>query len=160
VVEDQNRTLGVEMNNETWRLLDAGPPGPDAPAEERERFLYRAYASAYHWRATPTATPANFARAEHLIARAAIAVGLADVGLRHANRCQELCRDNPEVIEDWDEAFAVEARARAFAAMGNLKEARHYRERAADLGAAIAEEGDREVFLNELARQPWFGLEE
>ena len=28
------------------------------------------------------------------------------------------------------------------------------------MGAAIAEEGDREVFLNELARQPWFGLEE
>ena len=70
MTDDLNRTLGVEMNNETWRLLDAGPPGPDSPAEERERFLYRAYAAAYHWRAAPAVTPANVARAEHLIARA------------------------------------------------------------------------------------------
>ncbi len=160
MTEDLNRKLGVDLNNETWRLLEVGPPGPDAPAQERELFVYRAYACAYHWRQTPAATPANIARGEHLIARAAVAVGLVDVGLHHANRCLELCQAHPEAMQDWDEAFAEEAIARALAAQGSLDEARSHRQRAAALGAAIAEDGDREVFLTELARQPWFELAE
>jgi hypothetical protein len=160
VTEDLNRRFGVDTNNETWKLLDEGPPGPDAPADERELFLYRAYASAFHWRQTDAATPANVARGEHLIARAAIAVGLPDVGLRHATRCLELCQTFPEAMEDWDPAFAEEAIARAHAAAGDLDEARSHRQRAAALGAAIAEDDDREVFLSELAREPWFGLTE
>ena len=159
MTDDLHRQFGVEGNNETWRLLDAGPPGPDASAEERERFLYRAYSSAYHWMETPSTTPANRARGEHLIARAAIAVGQSEVALRHAERCLELCRDNPNVIEDWDVAFAEEAIARAHAAAGNMPSAGEHQKIAADLGAAIADDDDREVFLAELASEPWFGLQ-
>jgi len=159
MTEDLHRGLGVEGNNETWRLLDEGPPGPDSPAEERARFLYRAYASAYHWMETPSGTAANRVRAEHLIARAAIAVGLADTGLHHAERCLELCREHPDLVEDWDVAFAEEAVARAHAAAGDAEAARDHHEKASMLGAAIAEEGDKEVFLAELAKGPWFGID-
>jgi hypothetical protein len=137
MTEDLHRRFGVEGNNETWRLLDAGPPGPDAPAEERERFLYRAYSSAYHWIETASATPANRARGEHLIARAAIAVGQYEVALGHATRCLELCRANPDAIEDWDLAFAEEAIARAHAGAGNMPAAGEHHKLATDLGAAI-----------------------
>ncbi len=159
MTDDLHRQFGVDGNNETWRLLDAGLPGPDASAEERERFLYRAYSSAYHWMETPTATAATRARAEHLIARAAIAIGQAEQALGHAERCLELCRENPDVTEDWDEAFAEEAIARARAAAGDMSSAADHHKIATDLGAAIADDEDREVFLTELAREPWFGLE-
>lgn len=158
MTEDLHRRFGVEANNETWRLLDAGGPDPDASRHERDRFLYRAYASAYHWMETPSGTVANQARGEHLIARAAIAVGLPHIALRHARRCLELCAANPDEVEDWDVAFAQEAIARAHAAAGDLELARQHRVRATHLGAAIGEADDREVFLAELAREPWFGL--
>ena len=160
MTEDLHRKFGIEGNNETWRLLDKGAPGPESPADERARFLYRAYSSAYHWMETPSGNPANRARGEHLIARAAIAVGLADVGLRHAERCLELCKEHPDLTEDWDVAFAEEVIARAHAAAGNMDAAREHRALAAGLGAAIADADDREVFLAELAKGPWFGLGE
>jgi len=160
VTDDLHRKFGVEGNNEIWRLLDEGAPGPEAPPEERERFLYRAYSSAYHWMETPSGNAANRARGEHLIARAATAVGLADVGLRHAERCMALCRENPEVVEDWDYAFAEEAIARAHAAAGDMEAAREHHALATELGAAIVDDDDREVFMAELAKGPWFGLRE
>ncbi len=160
MTDDLHRRFGVEGNNETWRLLDEGPPGPDSPPEERARFLYRAYASAYHWMETPSGTAANRARGEHLIARAAIAVGIPDVGLRHAERCLELCGEHTDLVEDWDVAFAEEAIARAHAAAGNAEAAGEHHAKASALGAAISDGDDRDVFLAELARGPWFGLGE
>jgi hypothetical protein len=157
--DDLHRQFGVETNNETWRLLDAGPPGSDATQDERDRFLYRAYASAYHWMETPTATVANRARGEHLVARAAIAVGLPEIGIRHARRCLELCEEHRGDVEDWDFAFAEEAIARSLAASGAVESAAQHRAKAAELGAAIQDQDDREVFLAELKRGPWFGLE-
>lgn len=156
--EDLHRRFGVETNNETWRLLDHGGPGADAPEHERALFLYRAFASAYHWMKTPAGTVANRARGEHLIARAAIAVGLPDLALRHATLCRDLCLANSSDVEDWDLAFAEEALARTHAALGDLAAAGSHRATAAELGAAISDGDDREVFLAELKREPWFGL--
>lgn len=120
MTEDVHRSLGVEYNNLTWQLLDEGRPGSDASPEEKARFLYRAYASVYHWMETPAGSVANRARGEHLIARAAIAVGLSDVAQRHASRCLELCEQDPDAVEDWDSAFAEEAMARSLAAGGDI----------------------------------------
>ena len=64
---------------------------------------------------------ANHARGEHLVARAAIAVGLPDVSLRHARRCLELVEGHPDEMEDWDAPFAHEALARALAATGDTE---------------------------------------
>ena len=157
--EDLNRRRGVEMNNASWRLLSEGFPGPDATRDEQERFPYRAHASAYHWMETPSATPANRARGEHSIARAAVAVGLPEQGLLHALRCLELCRSHPGDVEDWDHAFAEEGIARALAASGDLDGAAAHHATAATLGAAIVDVEDREVFLEELGRGPWCWLD-
>jgi hypothetical protein len=158
MTDDLHRRFGVEGNNTTWALLDEGGPGADAPRHEQDRFLYRAYASAYHWMETPSGTVANVARGEHLIARAAISVGRPELALRHARRCIELCEANPADVADWDLAFGVEALARALAAAGEPDAERQW-ERAHALGEAIVEDDDREVFLAELRREPWFGIE-
>ncbi len=152
---DMHRWFGVELNNEVWSLLDDGI-SPQSPQDDKDLVLYGAYAAARHWR--ECGTVANVARAEHAIARAATAVGLPDVALRHARRCLELVEAHPEAMADWDAPFAHEALARALAAAGDLAGGAEHRQTAVRLTAAVADPGDREVLQAELARDPWFGL--
>lgn len=153
---DLHRWFAVHLNNDTWAALDAGDVGPGSPAHHREALLYGAYAAAYHW--LRVGTPVHQARAEHLIARAALRVGRPDVALHHARRCLDLVAGHPADVEDWDVAFAHEAMARACAAAGDTEGGRRHLATAERLGAAIADDGDREVFLGELGRGEWFGL--
>lgn len=155
---DLHRYFGVELNNATWSLLTAGGLPDDAPEPERARLLYGAYASLFHWMSTPSGTVANRVRGEHLVSRAATAVGLYQLGEDHARRCLELCVTYPMEVEDWDVAFAHEAVARATAGQGDLETARRHHAAATEAGAEIADPEDRRVFLEEFARGPWFGL--
>ena len=155
-VRDLDRWFGVELNNEVWSRIDASAVGPDSPLAEREHLLYTAYASALHWR--NAGTVANVARAEHLISRAATAVGMLETALGHAERCHELVVDNPDEVEDWDLAFALEALARAQAGSGDLPAAAETKRAAVEACRAVAEDEDRVIVEGELAREPWFGL--
>ncbi len=154
----EHRRLGVDLNNATWSVLSAGGLAPDATDDERDELLYGAYASAYHWRHAEGSTVANLARGEHLVSRAATSVGRFVAGLDHGMRCLELCVENPDAVEDWDVAFAYEAIARALAGLGKRRDARKQRAIAHERGTAIIDEEDREAFLEEFAREPWFGL--
>jgi hypothetical protein len=152
---DMHRWFAVEFNNEVWDLLDGGV-GPDSPDADRDLLLYGAFASARHWFECGTA--ANAARGEHLVSRAALAVGEPGLALRHARRCLALVQENPEVMEDWDAPFAHEALARALAATGDLAGGAVHRADAVRLTAAVADPLDREVLEVQLASGPWFGL--
>jgi hypothetical protein len=152
---DMHHWFAVEFNNEVWDLLDAGVDA-SSPDPDRDLVLYGAYAAARHW--AECGGPAQHARAEHLVARAAVAVGEAAVGLRHARRCLELVRTRPEEMADWDAPFAHEALARALAATGERGEASRHRELAVELTARVEDPLDREVLEAALAREPWFGL--
>jgi hypothetical protein len=150
-----HRWFGAELNNEVWDLIQS-PVTADSPQDDRDAVLYGAYASARHW--MEAGTVANRARGEHLIARAALAVGLAEVALRHARHCLDLVERHPEEMADWDAPFAHEALARALAATGEVAPGREHRETAVRLTAELADPEDREVLEAELAREPWFGL--
>lgn len=149
-----HRYFGVELNNETWDLLDE--IDGTSPLADQERLLYGAYAACLHW--LEAGNEANHARGEHLIARVALRIGRAEVGLQHARRCLELVLAFPEQMGDWDEPFAREALARALAATGQPAAARAELDRVRELAVHIAREGDRNVLDEELAKEPWFGL--
>lgn len=153
---DMHRWFGVEFNNEVWDLIHGGI-SPESPQSDRDLVLYGAYASARHWH--ECGTVANAARAEHLIARAAVAVGLTDVALRHAESCVSLVEQHAGEMADWDGVFAREAFARALAATGQAEAARTQREIALRLVAQVADAEDRAVCEAELSRPPWFGIE-
>jgi hypothetical protein len=148
---DLNRWFGVELNNEVWDLIDNGL-SEDSPLAEQEHALYAAYASAYHWR--QCGTVANHGRGEHLVASAAVAVGLVDVAARHARRYAELIAEHPAAFEDWDRAFAAEALARVASRIGSpdAPKLRAEAQRAAD---AVADAEDREIVVARLAAAPW-----
>jgi hypothetical protein len=153
---DMHRWFGVEFNNEVWDLLDAGV-GPDSPQADRDLVLYGAYAAARHW--AECGGPAQQARAEHLVARAALAVGDVAAGLRHARRCLDLVLAHPDDVADWDAPFAHEALARALAATGDTASARRHRDLAVALTGRVADPQDREVLESALSGGPWFGLD-
>jgi hypothetical protein len=149
-----HRYFGVELNNETWDLLEQ--IDESSPMEDQERLLYGAYAACLHW--LEAGNEANHARGEHLIARVALRIGRTEIGLQHARRCLELVQAFPEQMADWDEPFAREALARALAATGSRDQALAELRRAEELTKQVAEDGDREVLLTELSKEPWFGL--
>jgi len=153
---DLHRWFGVQLNNQMWGAIEDNGVGPETPVLERERMLYSAYASAYHWR--NVGDYANFARGEHLISRMAARLGEGELALRHARRCLELVETHPEAMQDWDAPFAHEALARGLAATGQLGEARAQLQRANELAARVADDADRAIIEAELARGPWFGL--
>ncbi|TCC09796.1 hypothetical protein [Kribbella soli] len=149
-----HRYFGVELNNETWDLLEQ--IDETSPTEDQERLLYGAYAACLHW--LEAGNEANHARGEHLIARVALRIGRTEIGLQHARRCLELVQAFPEQMADWDEPFAREALARALAATGQPAAARAELDQARELTGHVAGEGDRKVLEDELAKGPWFGL--
>jgi hypothetical protein len=153
---DMHRWFGVEFNNEVWDLLEGGV-GPDSPDPDRTLVLYGAYASARHW--LEVGTPANVARSEHLVARAALAVGEHHLALRHARRCLALVEAHPEAMADWDAPFAHEALARALAATGDPDGGAAHRAEAVRRTAAVADPQDREVLTAQLRTGPWFGVD-
>ncbi|HSJ28279.1 MAG TPA: hypothetical protein VLB67_08705 [Acidimicrobiia bacterium] len=151
-----HRAIGVELNNRVWDTLESGAIGASSPRHEREDLIYAAYASAHHWR--QVGTVANRARAEHLVSRAAAQIGWYDVAIRHAARCLELVEVNPEAMEDWDLAFALEALARGQAGAGETDQARATYARAVEAAAAISDEDDRSLVEAQLRNGPWSGV--
>ena len=149
-----HRYIGVELNNETWDLLEQ--IDETSPLLDQERVLYGAYAACLHW--LEAGNEANHARGEHLIARVALRIGRVELGLEHARRCLQLIQNHPDQMGDWDEPFAREALARALAATGSPDQARAELRRAEELTALVADPRDREVLLTELGKEPWFGL--
>jgi hypothetical protein len=137
-VSDQ-RQLGVDLFNETWRLMGS--------RENDELMLDCAHASRYHWTVAPACKPENHARSAWLLSRAYVVAGRAEPALRHAERCLEVC--NESSIGDWDLAFAHEALARASLLAGDREAATGWLElcRAVE----IADEENREQLAQDLA---------
>lgn len=147
---DMHRWFGVQLNNEAWELLEQ--IGPHSPLADRERLLYAAYASTYHW--LEAGNLANHARGEHLIASVAVRTGEGELALRHAKRCAQLVEENLGVMADWDRPLAAEIMARALAATGDGEAAKNHWQRAKDLTAEVAEEGERRAVVDLMATEP------
>ncbi|MEX2135286.1 MAG: hypothetical protein WEB67_14180, partial [Acidimicrobiia bacterium] len=74
---DLHRWFGVQLNNDMWATIEDDTLSVSTPGLAKERMLYAAYASAYHWR--NAGNEANFARGEHLISRVAARIGEGDL---------------------------------------------------------------------------------
>jgi uncharacterized protein YndB with AHSA1/START domain len=145
-----HRAVAVDANNSTWELLDRVDRTPD----EVDDLLGRAYASTYHWRRAARRGPENQARGSWLVSHVHAVLGHGELALYHSERCAAVVGESG--LQDFDLAYAHEARARALACLGRLDEA------AAELAAAhavpIADDEDRKILEGDLAAGPWYGL--
>jgi hypothetical protein len=87
-----------------------------------------------------------------------VAIGYADVAVRHARRCLELVQASPDAMADWDAPLAHEAVARALAATGDRPGAEHHMTEAQRLVRSVEDPEDREVLELQLKQGPWFDL--
>jgi hypothetical protein len=149
---EAHRHFAATLNGEVWGLLEKADRSP----AEDERMIHAAHASCYHWLAVGTGV--HHQRAEWLIARVYAELGLADAALRHAYRCQELTEEHTDLMQDFDQAYAYEAVARANALAGNQAEALKHLRLAEAAGQAIADDQSKQFFLGDLKGGNWYGL--
>lgn len=142
------RLLGAQLFNETWRLLEKEARSRD----DDDRMIHTAHASRYHWGRAASATSAHLARGEWQISRVYAVLGRPEPALHHARRVLDLCRENG--IGDLDLAFAHEAMARAYAVAGDGDAARAATDQALAAAEDITEDEDRDLLLADLATIP------
>ncbi|MFN8454991.1 MAG: hypothetical protein U0401_10050 [Anaerolineae bacterium] len=140
------RWFAVECNNRAWGLA---AQVERTPAEAQE-MLYAAYAAAFHW--SKIGQPINDARAEVALAHVHALLGHGQLAQQYARRCLAFFEHNDG--EDWDIAFAHAEMAHAAAVTGERELHAHHYAAAQARGAAIEDEEDRRIFLDELARIP------
>jgi hypothetical protein len=138
------RRLAVALFNHVWTLLEL----PERTREQDDELVHAAHASRHHWAAVGTAR--NLARGEWQVSRVYAVLGRAEPALYHGRRCLELLEASGDG-EDWDVPFAHEALARAYFLAGDGAAAQQHLGLARELGAAIADAGDRDHLERELA---------
>jgi hypothetical protein len=138
-VELDHRQLGVDLYNDTWRLLEK-----ERTPEEDDELLHQAHASTYHWLQAPECEPKNRARGEWICSRAYAVLGLGEPALRHAEKCLAIVEANPDNMEEFDLPFAYEALARGHLVGGAADQAEHYEQLARETGASMTDAEDVE----------------
>ena len=104
---EAERFFAIEHNGITWTLLEKKERTP----EEDALMVHAAHSSCMHW--LQAGTPTHHQRGEWLISRVYSVLGYADEALRHAKTCMALTKEHPDMMQDFDWAFAYEAVARA-----------------------------------------------
>jgi len=138
--------------NSVWDLLEK----TDRTPEDDEAMIHAAHASCYLW--MQVGTPVNHQRGEWQVARVYTILGHYAAALRHANCCLELTDKHPELMQDFDIAFAYECVARANAIAGNRQVATKYIELAEQAGQDIKDPDDRKVFFDNFNSGLWNGM--
>ncbi|HWH06721.1 MAG TPA: hypothetical protein VNT23_09860 [Gaiellaceae bacterium] len=141
---EQERQLAVDLFNGAWTLLEL----PERTRAQDDELIHMAHASRHHWGAV--GSPRHLARGEWQLARVYAVVGRPEHALHHARRCLGILEESGDG-EDWDVPFAHEALARAHFAAGDGEAAQRHLALARELGAAIADDEDREHLERELA---------
>jgi hypothetical protein len=136
---DLHRELGAELFNKVWDLLAVEQRTPDQEAE----MIHAVHASAYHWSCAREGP--RMARAEWQCSWVYSELERPEPALYHAHRCESVCKEYADELEDFDLPAMHEAFARAQLVAGNRQEAMHRLKLATDLCAQIADPEDREI---------------
>jgi hypothetical protein len=131
--------LAKELFNRVWDLLNLEQRTPAQDAE----MIHTTHASAYHW--AQVGEGPRLARAEWQCSWVYSDLGRPEPALYHAHRCEALCKQYADELEDFDLPAMHEAFARAHLVAGNREEALHRLKLATDLCAQIADPDDRGI---------------
>jgi hypothetical protein len=151
---EAERFFAIEHNGITWKLLSK----EDRTPEENALMVHSAHSSCMHW--LQAGTPVHHQRGEWLISHVYSVLGYADAALRHAKTCLILTKEHSDMMQDFDQAYAYEAVARAAALAGKMEKAKKYHAQAKEAGEAIANEEDKKIFVGDFEGGDWYGLDE
>lgn len=152
ITTEIHRELGKSTHGQVWGLLEKTDRSP----EEDFLMQHAAHTSLYHW--LQAGTGVNEQRGEWLVAHVYTVLGLGETALRHAQRCVELTGQYKDEMLDFDQAYAYEGLARAYALIGESQEATKYKAKARQLGDQIADAEDKSIFDADFAGGDWYGI--
>ncbi len=144
--------MGIEMNIQTWNLLEK----KDRKKQGDTRMINFAKASLFHWQLSPKFKPVNEQRGWWMISHVYAVLGMGTESLESAKKTMDLTKQHG--FKDFDLAYAYEALARANAALGNNEECNKWYEQAKKAGEQINKIEDKKMFDGDLNGGPWFGL--
>lgn len=133
---ESERRLAGGLFNDVWRLLDM----PKRQPEQDDEMLHASHASRYHWGDVGEAV--TWARGEWLCSRVYSVLGRPEPAVRHAKRCLELLTEFGGA-EEWDEAAAYEALARAYGVAVDKEQKRNWLARAREAVRTISDPDER-----------------
>jgi hypothetical protein len=149
---EAHQEFAKTANHHTWDLLDQSTRTP----EEEKEMILAASTSLYHWLMVGTAAHAQ--RGYWLLSRVHLVLGRTKDAFDNALKCQSITDMHQGEMADFDLAFSQEGLARVFALSGNLEKALIHHKRAAELGQAIKDPEDKQIFLNDFESGEWFGI--
>jgi hypothetical protein len=141
-----HRWHAIECNNLAWVLSDQ----PDRTPAQDEEMLNAAHASAFHW--SRAGDELSQARARMLLGHVHAALGYGRTALAYARQSYDYFAAHQP--PDWELAFAHAILAHAAFAAGEAALHRQHYARAQQLGQAIADPEDREIFFGTFNRIP------
>ncbi|MHA1330535.1 MAG: hypothetical protein ACTSR2_05595 [Candidatus Hodarchaeales archaeon] len=150
-----HRRIAVKLFNSTWNLIDKGDK---RTVEENDEMIHSAHASRLHWGIIvksgkdPKTGSLNLLRGDWQISRVYSLLQRPEGAIYHAQRCLDLCLENG--IGNFDQAFAHEALARAYAIDGRLSKSRKHIKLAEGAGENIENEDDKKYFNSEMKTIP------
>jgi hypothetical protein len=150
-----HKQMAKDCFNKTWDFLDKS----ERSKEEENEMVHTTHASRYHWGVLVNngkGTPLNLQRGEWQIAHVYTIIKRAEPALNHAKTCLKLTEENN--IGDFDLAFAYEAMARVMALTKDKDGFEKHFKLAKEAGQKVKQKGDRDYFLDELEKGPWFGM--
>jgi len=150
--KDNHHYMGIQMNMETWNLLDK----KDRNEQEDLRMINFAKASLYHWRKSDKYELVNEQRGQWMLSRVYSFLGKADEALSYAKQTLKITEEQD--FQDFDLAYADESMARAYAASNNKDESIKWLKKAKEAGDLIKGEKDKEYFISDLESGPWFNI--
>lgn len=139
----ETKKLADEARELALKLLQQ----PKLGKEEEAQMVTAAQASVFLW--SKAGTPLQTARAHWLACRVLCHLQEAKLAFLHA----QLCDFNTKKAgdrRDYDEAYAMEALARASALKGDLEAAQRLKKEAEELGQKIRDPQEKQIFQQHL----------
>jgi len=136
--------MGIEMNNQTWGLLDK----KDRSEQDNIKMINFAKASLYHWRKSDKYKVVNEQRGQWLISHVYAILDKSYEALSYAKETLKITEDNN--LKDFDLAYAYESIARAHSISENIDESEEWYKKAKTAGDLIADTKDKEYFIVDL----------
>ena len=137
-VAKAHRWFAVECNNLAWELLEL----PARTADETERMINAAHASAHHWR--QVGTTLNALRGQVLLTTCYVAAGLSEGSVRHAHLGLELL-SAADGATPFDRVGALGSASGAMSLANKSAEAKRLHDDAHAALAQLTDEEDRRV---------------
>ena len=143
-----HKKFAVDIFNDIWGIIG----DKNISDEQKAVAIDMAHASLHHWR--QCGDDLNLQRGHWMISNVYSLFDFPDSAFYHAEICLELTRKNN--YKGFDLAYAYEAMARSSACGGKKNLFDEYYELASEAGNAIEKKEDKDLFLSDLKKGPWY----